>query len=350
VAILNNSQFGIFVLMALLVAYGIQFLHESRRGTYYEAGFIIIVSLVSLITVFLTRFAFDPVSKYFLNGLLGFPLSQFNLLALLVLISFGYFILVNTLFFLTSTFKYLAIFLFFYSQELLIYYVWGKLADHWLDLVPIYALTGVLILQLLIENVQWLNQNKRRIFFYTLSMIIIVCYIPSVIKYYDAKKQFEMVFADHQVYQWNFDRLKAKSTMDPKFFADAVALIKEYSQQKKIYIISKYDNILPFLSNRYSGMPFFEVSNFCFSKEEVKQCIDTIKAVNPKYLFVDTDIERNINTDLVGSNNNNIGYLNQESISRVKRLNLLKEIFDSVKYNYKPIKKGLMITVYQRTD
>ncbi len=356
-AILNNSQFGIFALLAMMVSYGIQICNDFYERNHYKIGFMIITFIVSLIAVYFTRNAYDPISKYFLKGLLGFTVSQSVLLALLVLFSIGYFILINILS-LSNRLKYLAFFLFFYSQELLVYYIWGGGADHWLDLVPIYALTGIVILYILFDNIRWLKENKIVLFCFTIVLIVTMCYIPSVIKYYDEKTQFEKVFTNHQVYQWSFKRAKLKSTMDPKYFSDSIRIMTKYSKHRKIYIISKYDNILPFLADKYSGMPFFEVSSFCFSQQEVNQCIDTIKKTKPEYIFIDTDIDRTLNTDIVNPNGDTgyLGFLNvkyekylkMESISRVQRLALLKIIFNSVRNDYVPVENGYLITAYRK--
>ena len=105
-------------------------------------------------------------------------------------------------------------------------------------------------------------------------------------------------------------------------------------------------------------MPFFEVSSFCFSQQEVNQCIDTIKKTKPEYIFIDTDIDRTLNTDIVNPNGDTgyLGFLNvkyekylkMESISRVQRLALLKIIFNSVRNDYVPVENGYLITAYRK--
>jgi hypothetical protein len=175
-----------------------------------------------------------------------------------------------------------------------------------------------------------------------------IFYSRSVTHYYKEKSDYNAIFTSHVVYDWSFDKMRIKTTMPPLYFADSLDLIQEYSPEPGIYIISKYDSILPFLSNRYSRMPFFELSYYLVTPKETRECIDLIKREKPKYLYVDTDIERHFNVDIIDKNAPRLGYLHIESVWRVQRLNLLKEIFMAVRDDYYPVEEGSLITVYRR--
>ena len=78
-------------------------------------------------------------------------------------------------------------------------------------------------------------------------------YLPSLKDYHLAENNFKKIFVDHKIYQWDFPTAKFKSTMNPAYFYNAVSLIKKYSSgTDSIYMVSKYDTILPFLAGKYS--------------------------------------------------------------------------------------------------
>jgi hypothetical protein len=137
--------------------------------------------------------------------------------------------------------------------------------------------------------------------------------------------------------------------MDPAYFVESVSLIQQYANSGNgIYIISKYDTVLPFLAKRYSAMPFFDVPWMLLTDHEVNLCIESIRANKPRYLFVDTDIERNLNTQILVSSIPRVGNAGSESLLRVQRLNLLKDVFTAVKDDYEPDGSRGLLTVYKR--
>jgi hypothetical protein len=95
-------------------------------------------------------------------------------------------------------------------------------------------------------------------------------------------------------------------------------------------------------------MPFFDLQWFLLTAKEVNLCIERIQTQKPPYLFVDTDIERNLNGEIVSAELRFISGPGGESLMRVQRLNLLKGIFRAVKKDYEPVKQGILLTVYKR--
>jgi hypothetical protein len=99
-------------------------------------------------------------------------------------------------------------------------------------------------------------------------------------------------------------------------------------------------------------MPFSDLSWFLITTKETNVCIDYLRSEKPAYLFVDTDIERNLNGDVItaefSSEENYNGELAIESRRRVLRLNLLNQIFSSIRDEYEPIKRGILLTAYRR--
>lgn len=350
VGILNNTYVGLFCLIALLIVTTIRFLTDHKPSFYSDILPILLSGFVGLYLLIWGDIGREGLSKYYLEGLLGYWFPPQTIISLTIAFSAVY-ACIPRMIKIDDELKYIALFLFFYSQMLLLYYVWGATSYHLLNFAPIYVLTVIIFLKLLIDNSSLLNKYQNIILGVCLLTSLII-YLPSMGKYYREKAEYEKIFKTHLTYEWDFDNAKFTSTMNPIYFADAAELIRKYSHENGIYIISKYDAILPFLSKRYSAMPFFEVSNFLVTSKEIQECIDTINKRKPNYLFVDTDINRNLNTDIINdkaqSYFSGLDSMHEESVWRVQRLNLLKIIFHAVRDDYQPIEKGYLVTVYQK--
>ncbi len=350
VGILNNTYVGLFCLIALLVVTAIMFLTDHKPSFYGDILPILLSGFLGLYLLIWGDIGREGLSKYYLEGLLGYRFPPQTIISLTIAFSAVY-ACIPKIIKINNELKYIALFLFFYSQMLLLYYVWGATSYHFLNFAPIYALTVIIFLKLLIDNSSLLSKYQNIILGVCL-LASLITYVPSLVKYYREKAEYDEIFKTHLTYEWDFDNAKFTSTMNPKFFSDAAGLIGKYSRENGIYIISKYDGILPFLSKRYSAMPFFEVNNFLVTSKEIQLCIDTINKAKPEYLFVDTDINRNLNTDII--NDKTQGYfsgldsMHEESVWRVQRLNLLKIIFHAVRDDYQPIEKGYLVTVYRK--
>jgi len=96
-------------------------------------------------------------------------------------------------------------------------------------------------------------------------------------------------------------------------------------------------------------MAFFDLQWFLLSPKEVALSVERIKNNKPQYLFVDTDIERDFNGEILLSGLQSIGFPGEESLQRVQRLHLLQQVFQAVKKEYVPVKEGILLTVYKRT-
>ena len=113
--------------------------------------------------------------------------------------------------------------------------------------------------------------------------------------------------------------------MNPAYFVDSISLIQAYAPTNNaIHLISKYDNLLPFLAKKYSAMPFFDLQWFLLTDKEVNLCIERIQTQKPPYLFVDTDIERDLNGEIVAAELRDISGPEGESLMRVQRSELVK--------------------------
>jgi hypothetical protein len=182
---------------------------------------------------------------------------------------------------------------------------------------------------------------------------LILIFIGGV-KFYKEKNRFIRIFNTHKLFQWDFDRAHVISTIDPQPIRNAVEMIRDYSRDSKgIYIISKYDNILPFLAERYSLMPHFEMYYYLITPQERSQTIQSLEMNKPKYIFIDTDIEKyrpehDLSLDDPWHKIYNSEWVKKERASRYGRYKELWKIYDSIAHDYEKVKECILISVYQR--
>lgn len=346
IGVVNNKQFGVFLIGALVVTLLVKDWQERERGGHREVWWVVGAAVVLGLILLWGIPGRDIMSQYYHKGFLGFPTSSQRLYLIVFIIS-GCYLLLLRVERMANEWKYLALFLLLYSQGLLLYGIWGT-DKHLLNISSVLVLSGVLFLKLVID------QSRLKRYDQVLVGALIVgalgfVYVPGLFAYYTTKSEYERVFATHRTYEWNLERAQFRSTMDPKYFVDSVSLIQQYANSENgIYIISKYDNLLPFLAKKYSAMPFFDVPWILLTENEVNLCIESIKTKKPPYLFVDTDIERNLNGEIVVTELPFVSNPGGESLLRVQRLNLLKDVFAAVKDDYELEMSRGLLTVYRR--
>ncbi len=343
-AILNNKEFGIFLLLASAGALLIRMLNGESPNKKQEIA-ALAVSFVAGALLLCLPLGRDALAKYYMAGLLGFRLKFLPVFALLL--GFGACCFILTHFRKAAGgFKYVTMFLLFYSQQLLVYYVWGGVIDHFFIFLPIYALAGASVLKMCADASPAMKTRENGALLLVLSSLFCV-YGISVMNYYLDKHAYLKSFRDHKTYEWNLPRAKFISTMNPAYFADSVGLIQKYAQGNGIYMISKYDMFLPFLATKYQAMPFPELGQFLATRKEMNICVDTLKRDRPAFLFVDSNIDRDLSRDIVNSSMPVWGYLNEESRWRVERLALLQSVWGEVKSMYEKADSGGLLDVYR---
>ena len=346
IGVVNNKQFGVFLVVALVVTLLIKSWQGWERGEYHDVWWAVGTAVILGLILLGGEWGRDIMSQYYLRGFLGSPTSSKGLYLIVFIISGCYLMLLRGEH-VANEWKYLVLFLLLYSQGLLVYGLWGT-TKHLLNIAPALVLGGVVFLRFVID------QNHLKRYEQGLVSVLIVgslgfVYVPGLYAYYTAKTEYEMVFETHRTYEWKLERAQFRSTMDPKYFVDSVSLIQQYANPENgIYIISKYDNLLPFLAKKYSAMPFFDVQWFLLTDKEVRLCIERIQNGKPPYLFVDRDIERSLNGEILVAEVPFVSLPGGESLLRVQRLSLLKDIFTAVKDDYELEMSRGLLTVYRR--
>lgn len=346
VSIAINPQIGIMIYVPVIVT-GLIFVAMQKKS-FLSISIGILVATIMAFFVFNLSSSANDLAKYYIDGVIGFPISAKQMLVFLVLIALGYTVVLKILPQLSRENILPLSFLFFYAQELLVYVVWHYNGDGLKARAFIYILTIALMLYYL--SISWSKKLQRGILFLA-TVYAVFTYSKSIDNLQHSKKEYNKIFDTHAVYEWNMKRAHFVSTMNPRGFQNGIDLIQKYSSdQNGIYIISEYDNLLPFLADKYSMMPFFDLKWYLITPKELNKSIKTIQTNQPEYIFVDSNINRDYEKEVIDLKTPIIGYLHQESVWRVQRLMLLKQIFDTVETEYELIEKGTLISVYKRKD
>lgn len=196
----------------------------------------------------------------------------------------------------------------------------------------------------------------RNTFILCLTALFVFIYLPSLYFYKKVEHNYNAIFTTHHVYHWRFPRASFETTMNPAPFANAIKLIDQYSHGTSIYMVSRYDNFLPFLSGKYLALPYSQLDVSIVSKKEFRYVIDTIQKNKPQYIFIDSDISDNHFSDILDPRDpltlmmqpNNTGY--NLSAGRVLTLMNLRDIFNALKNSYHKVATGDLISVYKRNN
>jgi hypothetical protein len=346
VSIIMNPQIGamIFVPIVLIGVFFAVFQRELR----WKISTASLVALALFSAAWSICASTDDLTMYYIDGVIGFSIPLWQLLFFLSLLAAGYALMLMLAKHLKNEHLLPLLFLFFYSQELFVYVVWHYNWDGLKSRAFIYILTAGLITYYASKT--W-TERLNKIVWGLLTAFALLVYTVSVVKVFKSKIDYDEIFKTHITYAWTMDKARFISTMNPAPFENGVNLIKKYSgNQNGIYIISEYDNLLPFLANRYSQMPFFDLKWYLITPREVDKTIQILQSHKPEYIFVDSNINRDYAKEIIDPKIPFIGYLYQESAWRVQRLMLLRQVFSAVGANYELVEKGALISVYKRKD
>jgi len=348
ISVLNNQQFGLFLVGAIFITLVAKFV--LTKGAQSISGIVwgTMALVAAAVIVLSANLGKNEMASYFIEGFLGNMIDPIRLFLMMLAISGCYAIVLkveNS----KPELRYTALFLLIYAQGVLIYYIWGGDDKHLFNIASILVFGMALFTKLIIDHSS-VKRFQNAVVACLIAIALLGIYTPGLLSFYKAHQEFTNIFNNHKTYDWNFETARFRSTMDPLYFVDSISLIQEYEPSNNaIHLISKYDNFVPFLAAKYSAMPFFDLQWFLLSPKEVALSVERIKKNKPQYLFVDTDIERNFNGEILLGGLQSIGFPGEESLQRVQRLHLLQEVFRTVKKEYVPVKKGVLLTVYRRS-
>jgi hypothetical protein len=351
--IIINQQFGLFLVASLIVSL-LVFLYENKDDALTKKGwllgilFTVIVSM-SVYQLVSTNAAGDTFT-YFLTGLFSWPAHRKIIMLTICYLAISYlfmFMLKNSRHYL----KYIYLMIFVYTQGLFVYYYWAGLANHLPTVIPFVGVQLSLMFYMVQKNIITNGKIALKLMSFGKGFVIFILLLliaQNATIFYRQKTLFLNNFVAHETYQWNYDRARLITTINPEPINEGIFMIRKYSSDSRgIYIISQYDNLLPFLSERYSLMPYFEMTWHLFSDKEVNDAIDRIRKSRPQYIFVDINIDQENIIDPWAKIYNSDG-AKRERASRIGRYSELQKIFKAISPDYELIKKGDLISVYKR--
>ena len=349
VAVLSNREFGVFVLAAFVACLAVRMFHQKEKAGWREAAVIATTAGLALALLFFAKMGNNPMGHYYLRGISGPPMDKAIMAAALVLLSAGYAFLLKALNF-RDPLKYVVLYLFIYSQGVFLYYVWNSAPNHFFSIASPMVFTAILFLKLGLEA-NGPRPYARPALAILAVLVFLGVYLPSGAAYYREKEKYEKIFEDRRVFEWNLSTAKFKTTMDPHPVYEAAERIQRYSPEAKaIFIISKYDNLLPFIAARYSAMPFSEVATSLLTRREVRLCIEAIISGNPEFIFVDTELVENPSGP--GINSLHPMYLlasqHFDLDPKLKMLQELTRVYLGVIHRYEVWEKGPLLSVCRR--
>lgn len=347
-SILWSKDFGLFLSLSIGGATLLWSLRRRpiQRFPLFMGGFTI---LAALLLYFYPMPGSNPAAIYMLLGV-GSPPTRTTLI-LGALMAVNILLVMVILAKQKEPYKILTIGLLFYSVQSIVYLIWYPKGHHILGVAPVHILLLVALFHGWITRDQDEKNNSRRQTLILLPLLLFI-YFPVATNFYWKQHAYYKTFENHQLYNWPFEKASFMSTMDPSLFVEAVNLIKQYNQNDNgIFIISKYDHILPILAGKYSAMPYIELPTNLVSDREILVAADAILKNEPAFLFVDTDIGRVLNSEIpvkVDPATNIVSRLYGEARGRVMVLQRLNDVYSKMADKYALCESGRLISVYCR--
>lgn len=351
VAIFFSKEFGLVLLLAMLATVIVRHWVDHRQS-FLELLFVIVAIVAAITSLLLIETGKNQTLLYVLLGVAAPAMNLVVMCSLLVLFS-GIYVLIVIGVKSGDKWSYLSLFWFIYTQGVLLYYIWNPAPNHLVSLGSVWGMLLVLLLRLWCSNYAYAAKCEKMILLASNSLLALFLFLPSISFYCFDQYDYNKVFSHHKLYRWNFPRAQFVSTMDPSVFENAVQLINKYSAGQSIYMLSKYDNILPFLSSKYNKMPFAEMALSLVTKKEMDKTVALIHHDFPEYLFVDTDMMRNHGGDVYDKDDpvgEFVAPIYEASRGRAMVLDNFSKVFKQIQHLYEPIETGQLITVYRRRN
>ncbi|MCX5786824.1 MAG: hypothetical protein NTX59_14170 [Elusimicrobia bacterium] len=348
--ILMNRQFGAMLALAWIVTLAV-YAFENRSATKKYLMVILPAALLAPVFLLATKFAgttSENMLRTYFSGLYSWAPSPVLVMFTIIyfILSYGFLILIRTT---RSHLKYLYLLSFVYSQGLFVYFYWAGLVNHFPIVIPYIVFQLILAIKIMENHESPLY--LRKIIHNLKPMLLIIALVSVAVAasaFYSStfgKKTVSRNFVSHRCFEWKFKNARLISTINPAIFNDAAGLINKYADSRGIYIISKFDAILPFVSGRYSMMPHFELNWFVIDDDKCAQVVKKFKEGRPRYIFVDSDMNSLGKDPMAGLDPEGTAI---ERVSRLGRLNELKKIFHEVSRGYRLVEKGELVSVYEK--
>ena len=248
-SVLNNQQFGLFLIGALFVTLLAKFCLDKAAQSVSDIAWGTMALLAGGVIVLSVNLGKNDMASYFFEGFLGNMIDPIKLFLMMLAISACYAVIMkmeNS----KPELRYTALFLLVYAQGMLIYYIWGGDEKHLLNIASIPIFGAAVFLKLVIDYTSARRFQKVVVACLT-AIVVLKIYVPGLVSYYKARHEYTHLFSNHKIYDWKLETAHFRSTMDPFYFTDSIFLIHEYEpSENAIHLISKYDDLVPFLAGK----------------------------------------------------------------------------------------------------
>lgn len=232
-----------------------------------------------------------------------------------------------------------------YIAEIFLYPLFGMSWNHIVNISPIIVFTTVLGVNYFLINYSKLTKSVLM----GLLAISVLFFTSSIRTFFSTKANYQNELVKYQIERWQLKGNELLTQIPEKPILDSIHLIEKYSKKRdQLTMISRFDNLLPLLTNRATNLPGNELMAFLLSDAEYKKVIAAFADQKPDILFTDRDITMPSSDELIDSNTQVLGYLHQESRMRLDRVNRLKTIFSEIKSKYKKIDEGGVLAVWEK--
>lgn len=236
-----------------------------------------------------------------------------------------------------------------YFVASLMYVVWYPSSHHLAPLAPSFALAFACL-----SKAMWVDHHasgnwERRVLAGAPAFLTLLL-LPALVSFGVEFRHYHASTARHVVFDWKFDMLNARTTMDPAPFQRAVELMRKYEPSDRVVLLSKYSHLLPLLAARYNDVGLPEIESTLVSEREESIVENAVRRSHNRYIFVDSTIDDPMLgeiPDAQGVFSAMPGFVDQAT-GRVLALSVLKTVFDNVRSDYRLVETSPVLSVYER--
>ena len=241
---------------------------------------------------------------------------------------------------------YLSLFLVLYMEALLFYWLSIPERGHLLAILPVAILAIASIMRFGLPAIMSVRAERSSVMAALLFAGVIS--LLASLQFWGTMKSIQEVEANHKIFEWPFKNTQIRSTMDPALFNEASQLIQRWSPQSGVHIISRFDTLITWLSEKYSLMPHSDMISYLNGPVAHAKVVSVLRTERPDLLFVDSCIECNFVTSKPNTNYWLMApHLHDGLALKIGRLNQLQDVFRDIKDDYELVERGALISVYK---
>jgi hypothetical protein len=158
----------------------------------------------------------------------------------------------------------------------------------------------------------------------------------------------DKIAADHVIHTWKNPAAKFSSSMSEELFQEACDFVAaKQPTGNGIYMISKYDIIIPFLSKRYNALPFGDLQRMPVVLKDNAQGLERLRKDKPQIVFTDADIDRDNITDIPFGDYVE-DEIRAEALMRIFRMRNAYSFFNAIRADYEPYGECQLLKAWKR--